>query len=423
MTLTTPPPPALTVAPERWADLATVPRGAAASVSAAVARRLFLAAVRRLDVTVRLEGRTVGRGGPVMTIHRPGELFARLGTGHSVGFGEAYLTGAWDADDLGGFLTVLAADIARLVPRPLQALRSVVMARPPQDERGEKGDTQRAVAHHYDLSNDLFELFLDPTMTYSCARFRTDEVGRPVRDDDLEGAQARKIDDLLDLAGVGPGTRLLEIGTGWGALAIRAAARGASVRSVTLSGEQRRLALERVAEAGYADRVRVDLCDYRDITGTYDAVVSVEMVEAVGWRHWSTYLRTIDRVLAPGGRAAIQAITMPHDRMLATRHTYTWMTKYIFPGGFLPSLRAMEETARDHTTLRLRSAAALGPHYAETLRQWDERFAARADDVERLGFDETFRRMWHFYLEYSRAGFASGYLDDHQLLFEREERA
>ncbi|GAA1958036.1 class I SAM-dependent methyltransferase [Nocardioides panacihumi] len=408
------------VAPERWADLATVPRGAVAS---AVARRIFLAAVRRLDVTVRIDGRTVGRGGPEMTVHRPDELFARLGADHTVGFGEAYLTGAWDAEDLGGFLTVLAANVADLVPRPLQLLRSAVVARPPRDERGDKTDTRRVVAHHYDLSNELFELFLDPTMTYSCARFRTDATGAPLPGDDLESAQLRKIDDLLDLAGVGPGTRLLEIGTGWGALAVRAAERGAVVRTVTLSVEQRRLAKERIAAAGYADRVRVDLCDYRDITGTYDAVVSVEMVEAVGWRHWPTYLQTIDRVLAPGGRAAIQAITMPHDRMLATRDTYTWMTKYIFPGGFLPSLRALEEAARDHTTLRLRSADAMGQHYAETLRQWDERFTARAEEVARLGFDETFRRMWHFYLEYSRAGFASGYLDDHQVLFEREERA
>jgi cyclopropane-fatty-acyl-phospholipid synthase len=423
MTLTTPPPAATTVAPDRWADLGAVPSGATATVSAAVARRLFLAAVKRLDVTVRLEGRTVGRGGPEMTIHRPDEFFARLGVDHSVGFGESYLTGAWDAEDLGGFLTVLAARIADLVPRPLQALRSVVMARPPRDERGEKSDTQRVVAHHYDLSNDLFELFLDPTLTYSCAHFDTDAAGVPVPGDDLERAQVRKIDDLLDLAGVGPGTRLLEIGTGWGALAIRAAARGATVRSVTLSIEQRELAQKRIADAGYADQVQVDLCDYRDVTGSFDAVVSVEMVEAVGWRHWPTYLSTIDRVLAPGGKVAIQAITMPHDRMLATRNTYTWMTKYIFPGGFLPSLRAMEETARDHTSLRLTSSTALGLHYAETLRQWDVAFAARTAEVDALGFDETFRRMWHFYLEYCRAGFAARYIDDHQMLFEREDRA
>jgi len=351
---------------------------------------------------------------------RPRELFARLGRDQSVGFGEAYLTGAWDAEDLAGLLAVPAAHLRELVPAPLRLLRGAVMSRIPLENRGDAADTRRNIAHHYDLSNELFELFLDPTMTYSCAWFRTDESGRPIPGDDLTAAQERKIDALLDLAEVGPGTRLLEIGTGWGALALRAAARGATVRSVTLSEEQLALARRRVAEAGLAERVEIELCDYRAVTGTYDAVVSVEMVEAVGWRHWATYLQTIDRVLAPGGRAAIQTITMPHDRMLATRDTHTWMTKYVFPGGFLPSVRALEETARDHTALRLRRTTALGPHYAETLRQWDERFRAHAPEVEAVGFDAMFRRMWHFYLEYSRAGFLSGYLDDHHLLFTRE---
>jgi cyclopropane-fatty-acyl-phospholipid synthase len=142
----------------------------------------------------------------------------------------------------------------------------------------------------------------------------------------------------------------------------------------------------------------------------------------VGWRHWSTYFSTIERVLAPGGRAAIQAITMPHDRMLATRDVATWMTKYIFPGGFLPSVRGLGEAAAE-SGLQMTTAAALGLHYAETLRRWDERFLARADEVEALGFDATFVRMWHFYLSYCRAGFACGYIDDHQLLFTREDVA
>lgn len=410
----------------RWAHLATLPSGPRTVLAAAAARAVFTAAMSRLDVTVELhtpEGvRTIGRGGPVMTVLRPDELFARLGRDQSVGLGEAYLSGAWDADDLAGLLAVPAAHLRDLVPGPLRLLRGAVMSRIPRENRGDVADTRRNIAHHYDLSNELFELFLDPTMTYSCAWFRTDGSGRPVAGDDLQAAQERKVDALLDLAAVGPGTRLLEIGTGWGALAVRAAARGATVRSVTLSEEQLTLARRRVADAGLAERVEIELCDYRAVTGTYDAVVSVEMVEAVGWRHWAAYLQTIDRVLAPGGRVAIQSITMPHDRMLATRDVRTWMTEYIFPGGFLPSVRALAETAHDHTALRLRSTTALGPHYAETLRQWDERFRAHAAEVDALGFDATFRRMWHFYLEYSRAGFLSGYLDDHHLLFTREDR-
>ena len=408
----------------RWGHLETVPSGPRVAVAAAVARAIFTAAMSRLDVTVELHTphgvRTIGRGGPVMTVLRPDELFARLGRDQSVGLGEAYLTGAWDAEDLAGLLAVPAAHLRDLVPGPLRLLRGTVLARIGREDRGDPADTRRNVARHYDLSNELFGLFLDPTMTYSCGWFRTDEQGGPIAGDDLEAAQLRKIDALLDLAEVGPGTRLLEIGTGWGELALRAAARGATVHSVTLSEEQLGLARLRVAEAGLADRVDIELCDYRDVAGEYDAVVSVEMVEAVGWRHWATYLRTIDRVLAPGGRVAIQAITMPHDRMLETRDVSTWITTYIFPGGFLPSLRALEETARDHTTLRVRGTTALGPHYAETLRQWDERFRARAAEVEALGFDATFRRMWHFYLEYSRAGFRSGYLDDHQILLTRD---
>jgi cyclopropane-fatty-acyl-phospholipid synthase len=253
-------------------------------------------------------------------------------------------------------------------------------------------------------------------------------VGAPPEGSNAESltlAQERKIDRLLDQAGVTAGTRVLEIGTGWGELAIRAARRGATVHSVTLSSEQLELAEQRISSAGYADRVHVELSDYRDVsTGstsgvTYDAVLSVEMIEAVGHEYWSTYFQTIDRLLAPGGKVGIQAITMPHDRMLATRHTWTWINKYIFPGGFLPSVEAIDQITRADTSLRVTEQLSFGQHYAETLRRWDTTFMAARDEVLSFGFDETFRRMWHFYLEYSRAGFASGYIDVQQLVLER----
>ncbi|UUW90748.1 FAD-dependent oxidoreductase [Pimelobacter simplex] len=403
--------------------------------AARVAERLFRAAIGRLDVTVRLEhadGRTeeLGRGGPAIVVHRPDEMFARTGRDQLIGFGEAYLTGAWAEDGvpgdgvLGAFLTVLAAELTTLVPRPLQRLRGVVVTRLPQSQRGTRDNTQANVAHHYDLSNDLFAAFLDPTLSYSSALF-TDPDPAVAATEDLVAAQHRKIDRLLDQAGVGAGTRLLEIGTGWGELAIRAAARGADVRSITLSVEQQELARERIAAAGQADRVRVDLCDYRALLdepgAAYDAVVSVEMIEAVGQEFWPAYFRTLDHVLAPGGRVAIQAITMPHDRMLATRSTHTFITKYVFPGGALPSVRAIDEVTRAHTTLRITDDLAIGPHYATTLRRWDTAFVASRDRVRALGFDTTFERMWHFYLEYCRAGFAAGYIDDHQLTFTRPD--
>jgi cyclopropane-fatty-acyl-phospholipid synthase len=418
---------------DQWPDLADVPRGPRTTIAAAVAQRLFRAGVRRLPVTVHLGDETLGTGGPAMTIHRPDEFFARLGRGVLIGFGEAYLTGAWDTPDLGAFLTVLAADMPTLVPAGLQRLRAVAVLRPPHHQRSTAANSQRNIAHHYDLSNDLFELFLDAGLSYSSALFEAERVhddgfGRataPVPGSDLAAGQLRKIDRLLDRTEVRPGSRVLEIGTGWGELAIRAARRGASVHSVTLSSEQQTLARERIAAAGLSDLVEVELCDYRAVsTGDrageqYDAVVSVEMVEAVGHEYWPTYFATLDRVLAPGGRVVVQAITMPHDRMLATRNTYTWINKYIFPGGFLPSVEAVDEVTREHTSLRLTGRLSFGGHYAETLRRWDERFLVASRGVLALGFDERFLRMWHFYLEYSRAGFTSGYLDVNQLTLTR----
>ena len=396
------------------------PTGLRARISARIARTLFRTAVHGLDVTVHVGDHTYGRGGPVMVVTRPEEFYLRLGRDQLIGFGEAYLTGAWDAEDLGGFLTVLAARMQHLIPEPLQRLRSAVVRKPPAEEISTEHNSRDNIAYHYDLSNDLFQQFLDPTLSYSSALFTDDELRRTPTRADLEVAQCRKIERLLDQAGVGDGTRVLEIGTGWGELAIRAARRGAMVTTITLSTQQQALAHERIAAAGCSGQVSVELCDYRDVRGEYDAVVSVEMVEAVGWQYWQTYFETIDRVLAPGGRVAIQAITMPHDRMLVTRNTYTWINKYIFPGGFLPSVRVIDEITREHTTLRMAAPYSMGPSYAETLRLWDETFLAASERVRWLGFDDTFIRMWHFYLEYSRAGFASSYLDVNQLTFERD---
>ena len=418
----------MTVAQERrsanhWPGLDVVPTGPRARVSARIARRLFHSAVDRLDVTVLVGDETWGKGGPVMVIARPEEFYARIGRHQLIGFGEAYMTGAWDAEDLGGFLQVLASEIQDLVPQSLQKLRALVVKRPPRTERSSTKNSRSNIAHHYDLSNDLFQLFLDPTLTYSAALFDGDPASATAAD--LEEAQGRKIERLLDQAGVTAGSRVLEIGSGWGELCIRAARRGATITSLTLSTEQKALGEQRVAEAaareGFdASQVSIELCDYRDVTGSYDAVVSVEMIEAVGWQYWQTYFETIDRVLAPGGRVAIQAITMPHDRMLATRNTYTWINKYIFPGGFLPSVQVVDEITREHTSLRMQQPFSMGQHYTRTLQLWDEAFLASSREVLGLGFDETFLRMWHFYLDYSRAGFASGYIDVNQLTFTRD---
>ncbi len=430
MTATTPSstvPVAPRVDPHRWPDLSARRRGLSRAVRAAVAARLFRAAVARLPVRVRHpDGRETGGAAgdpaaPLMVLHRPDAFTHRLGADGLIGFGESYMAGDWDSPDLAGFLTVLAAEIGTLVPEPLQRLRHLYVARHPGAERNSAENTRTNIARHYDLSNDLFALFLDETMTYSAALFAGDPDAHAPAWHDLADAQRRKVDALLDAAGVTEGTRLLEIGTGWGELVVRAARRGATVRSITLSSDQQRLARERIAAEGLDDVATVDLVDYRHVEGEYDAVVSVEMIEAVGHEYWRTYFETIDRLLAPGGRVAIQAITMPHERMVATRHTYTWVQKYIFPGGLIPSVKAIDHETAHHTSLRLRDRRPMGRHYAQTLRLWDERFTARSAEVARLGFDEVFRRMWHFYLEYSRAGFASGYLDVQQLTFFRTE--
>ena len=434
----------MTLSPARptadtWPGLHAFPSGPRNTIASPIARRLFRAAVTRLDVTVEIitgPGRreVLGRGGPVMRIRRPEEFYARIGRDGLIGFGEAYMTGAWDTDEpdgLGDFLTVLAAEMATLVPPRLQRARAFVVAKRPHFHRPDETRSRELIAHHYDLSNDLFRQFLDPTLSYSSALFETDVSGGPrlpagPARADLEEAQVRKVERLLDVAGVGEGTRVLEIGTGWGELAIRAARRGAHVHTVTLSVEQLELARERVAAAGMSDRVDIEICDYRSVPAhhpgrQYDAVVSVEMIEAVGAEYWPSYFSTIDQVLAPGGKVGIQAITMPHDRMLATRGGFTWINKYIFPGGFLPSVEVIDQVTRDHTTLRVSGDLAFGQHYAETLRQWDLRFLQARDEVLALGFDEVFVRMWHFYLEYSRAGFASGYIDVHQLVLDRPQ--
>ena len=396
-----------------WPGLAEVPRSAA---RARAARAFFRQAVRRLDLRVELpSGQTWGGGGggsPLMRIVREHEFFARLGTGGKIGFGEAYMVGAWTADDLEGVLELLAAECRSLVPRTLQKLRRAWQRRVPTSEDNSPTGARENIHRHYDLSNELFELFLDPTLTYSAAWFEPgDGLARP------NGARSTAI---LDLARVGPGMHVLEIGSGWGDLAMRAAPeRGARVTTLTLSEQQKELADRRIADAGLTDRIEVLLEDYRPRRTRvgYDAVVSVEMIEAVGERYWPTYFRAVDRMLAPGGRFGLQAITMAHERLLATRNGYTWMHKYVFPGGGAvpdrsstrwpgtPLLRVQEPARSACRTCRRCASGGTGS-------------TTRCRGCA-LGFDETFVRMWNFYLAYTEAGFRAGYLDVSQLSLAR----
>jgi cyclopropane-fatty-acyl-phospholipid synthase len=409
--------------PTRWPDLARIPRARArAAIASALVRRV----AARVPVRIELpDGTQFGRAGDVATmrLHQPKAFLRRLGVNGLIGFGESYQAGEWDSDDLPRLIGVFADHVEALVPRKLQWLRHFHGPRHPRTEENTVHGSRSNIARHYDLSNDLFASFLDETMMYSSALFATDAQDAPIATEELlPDAQRRKLDRLLEQCAVGPGSRVLEIGTGWGELAIRAASLGATVHTVTISAEQRALAGKRIAEAGLSDRVTVELCDYREIpaalNGTFDAIVSVEMIEAVGESYWPAYFSTLDRLLAPGGRIGLQAITMRHERLVATRKTYTWMHKYVFPGGLIPSVKAIEDVCR-HTHLRVTDLRGFGQHYAHTLRLWRKRFNANTSRVAALGFDEPFRRTWNLYLAYCEAGFATGYLDVHQLVMAR----
>lgn len=397
-----------------WPGIARAPR---TPLKARIAKAILQPTVNRVPVRLTFaDGRTWGAGGPgspEMRIVRPKAFFARLGADTKIGFGEAYMAGDWTTGtgtDLADLLEPFAARMATIVPVPLQKFRVFADKKLPHHHRNSVQGSRRNIEAHYDLSNDLFAEFLDPSMTYSSAWFES-----PAQD--LQAAQLRKIDAILDDARVTAGTRLLEIGSGWGALAIRAAQRGAKVTTITLSAEQATLAQQRFAEAGV--EVDLQLVDYREVTGTYDAIVSVEMIEAVGEEYWATYFGTIDKLLTPRGHVAIQAITMAHHRYLATRNSYGWIQKYIFPGGLIPSLEAIDQTLQEHTSLAVTNRRSLGQDYARTLHEWRNSFNANWDAVRAQGFDETFRRMWEFYLAYCEAGFRTGYLDVFQLTMAR----
>ncbi|MFZ0141430.1 MAG: cyclopropane-fatty-acyl-phospholipid synthase family protein [Aeromicrobium sp.] len=402
----------------RWPGVAHTPR---TPLKARVAKMIIKPAAQRVPVRLTFPNGTIwGAGGahaPEMAIKRPHAFFARLGQDTKIGFGEAYMAGDWTTGpgtDLAHLLTPFADRLANIVPKPLQKLRGLVDDRLPHHERNSIEGSRSNIERHYDLSNELFAEFLDPSMTYSSAWFASET-------ESLESAQERKMDGILDQAGVKAGTRMLEIGSGWGALAVRAAQRGAHVTTITISQEQAALALERFAAAGpdVASRIDLQLLDYREITGTYDAIVSVEMIEAVGEEYWPTYFSTIDQHLAPGGKVSIQAIMMADHRYRATRNSYGWIQKYIFPGGLLPSPEAIDRTLAGHTGLAVTERRPLGRHYARTLRMWRDRFDERWPAINAQGFDETFRRMWEFYLAYCEAGFSTGYIDVAQLQMQR----
>ncbi len=367
----------------------------------------------RLEATLPDGGLRIlgGRGeGPAAFVAlKSWRALARLATSGSVGWYKAWARGEWSSPDPVALFELFSRNAAslgqvgrargpwRLVNRLAHALRANSPAR-----------ARANIAHHYDLGNDFYAPWLDASMTYSCAIF-----AEPISaDEPLEAAQARKIRLLLDRLGLKAGQRLLEIGCGWGALAeIAARDYGVHVTGLTLSAEQKAHADRRLAEAGLADRVDIQLRDYRDVAGRFDAVASVEMVEAVGREYWPAYLQAIARALKPGGRAGIQLISMRGELFEPYAANADFIQTYVFPGGLL---------IEEGEFARIAAAAGLawgdregyGAHYAETLRRWRERYDAAVRD-SRLppGFDEAFHGLWRFYLMYCEGGFRGGGID------------
>lgn len=392
-----------------WPDIAKAPT---APIQAFVARKLMQAIVRKVNVKVTTpDGKVYGNpNAPQHMEILSDKFFHRLGADLKIGLGESYMAGEWRAaegSDLALVMTPFAARLDQIVPNWLRAFRKVVEPRHPRDEENHKHGSRKNISRHYDLSNDLFTAFLDSTMTYSSAWFEGEPDSASF--EHLANAQRRKVDGVLDFGGVKADSEVLEIGTGWGQLALQAAMRGAKVHTITLSTEQQALAQARIDQAGLTNLVNIELRDYRDTTGPYDAVVSVEMIEAVGEKYWPVYFGQVAKVLKPGGKFGLQAITMNHQRLMESRHAYTWIHKYIFPGGIIPSVEVCKKQA-EKAGMQIVDQRSFGLHYAQTLKLWRERFIAQSELVRSFGFDETFEKMWEFYLAYSEAGFRSGHL-------------
>jgi cyclopropane-fatty-acyl-phospholipid synthase len=332
----------------------------------------------------------------------------------SVGLGEAYVDGLWETDDLVSLIQILArslADRQRGVGAAVASTRSALHRLRGLVPENTRGGARANISAHYDLGNDLFRSFLDPTMMYSCAYFPREDAG-------LEEAQLAKLDRICERLQLGPDVHLLEIGTGWGGMAIHAArTTGCRVTTTTISRAQYELATERVREVKLEDRITVLLEDYRDLEGTYDRLVSVEMIEAVGWQYFDQYFRTCDRLLADDGLFLLQAITIDDRLFELEKASKSFANTHIFPGGCLPSMRRIVDSVGTVTEMRPIWLDDITAHYPPTLANWRERFFDAWDKLRHHGYDERFRRLWDFYLSSSEAGFREGRIGDVQVLF------
>lgn len=345
------------------------------------------------------------RPGPsaIIVIHS-WRAIRRLINQGDVGFAEAYIDGDWSSPDLAAVLELAAQNIALLDRRisgflPVRILNRVRHLL----RRNSKSGSRKNISFHYDLGNAFYESWLDPSMTYSSALY-----SQP--DQTLEGAQDAKLSRIVELMDLRGGEHVLEIGCGWGALAVRLAQSGAHVTGVTLSSEQLAFALQRAEEEDVTAKIAIKLTDYRDVRGSYDRIVSIEMLEAVGEAYWPVYFKTLNERLSAGGISVLQVITIDEARFEAYRRSADFIQRHIFPGGMLPTREIIANQAKA-ANLNLVSTQSFGEDYAKTLCEWRKRFLASWPNIQAMGFPDRFRRLWEYYFCYCEAGFKVGTID------------
>lgn len=348
----------------------------------------------------------------VIEIHN-NDLFARLIREGDLGFSEAYLDGWWSSPDLMAFFDLVSDDAEDLYDGfPGQGLIRTYEKLRFWWQSNSKRQAKKNISYHYDLGNEFYGLWLDETMTYSSAKFVTDQ-------ESLEAAQTQKYASMVDEMGVKAGDHVLEIGCGWGGFAEYAAKeRGLKVTGLTISQEQFKYAVDRIEKAGLSDLVTFKMQDYRDETGTYDGIASIEMFEAVGEKYWPAYFETVKKCLKPGARGTFQIILVQDARWHVYKRGVDFIQKYIFPGGMLPAPTILRDTIRK-AGLEVSQSIEFGQSYSTTLRMWFDTFNAKWDQVAAMGFDDRFRRMWNFYLASCAGAFRGGICDVTQITVTR----
>tara|TARA_B100001029_G_scaffold44622_1_gene35131 strand:+ start:1655 stop:2836 length:1182 start_codon:yes stop_codon:yes gene_type:complete len=373
----------------------------------------FLEKIEIGSITINDDfSKTFGNGEPRATIEVVSPRFYRRTLlGGDLGFAESYAKSEWFTDNLTNLISILILNKEKLSGLNIGwNFMTKIFARIGHwRRRNTLSGSKRNIQEHYDLSNEMFMTFLDETMTYSCGFFENEN-------DSLYQSQINKIDKILDKVNLEAGDHLLEIGSGWGALAKRAVDRtGCKVTTITLSERQYTYVKKLIKEENLEYNINIELMDFRKMEGAYDKIVSVEMIEAIGFDLFNPYFAKIESLMKPGGRAAIQAITYPDENYDIYRKGCDFIQKFIFPGSLLPSVAAMKDSVR-LTEMEVEDLERIGPHYATTLNLWNKNFNGNIEDIKKLGFDQYFINLWNYYFSYCEAGFANGTIDDVQLV-------